>query len=115
MKNLEKKRDLCDKPFFEFKTNNSGMQVTVNLNTIAYEALTNYTTFVVSQSGYVTLVKPIINCEDLEKSTIETQYFLRLCKKDTTSNSDIGSGWDFPGEPGNRVPTKSLVSSEIAK
>ena len=44
VKSLIKKRDFCDRPFFEYKLNDSGKQATVNLNTIAYEALKNNTT-----------------------------------------------------------------------
>ena len=67
---LEKKRDFCDRPFYVHTVNNDGRQVTVQLNTIAYEALKNNTSVVLSNSGDVTLVHPTINCEDLEKATI---------------------------------------------
>ena len=61
--------------------NNARKQVTVQLNTIAYEALKNNGFFVLSKSGDISLVHPTINCEDLNNATIETQYFLQLHAK----------------------------------
>ena len=77
IKAVEKKRDFCDfcdRPFYEYKMN-------ISRNTIAYEALKNNATFVLSVSSDINLVQPRINCEDLENATIETQYFLQLCAK----------------------------------
>ena len=85
-KNLEKKRDFCDKPFSQYVINDSGKQVTANLNTVAYEALKNNTIFVLSTSGDVTLASPTIAAEDRETATVETQYFLRLCSNSVVSN-----------------------------
>ena len=89
VKNLEKKRDFCDRTFFEYKINNSGKQVTVNLNTVAYEALKNNTIFALSNSGDVTLVCPTVSCEDLKTANIETQYYLRLSSKDGNTEYQV--------------------------
>ena len=91
IKNILKKRDFCDRQFFEYKMNNSSKQATVNLSTVAYEALKNNTIFALSDSGDVTLVRPTINSEDLDAATVETQYFLQLCVKG--SRGVLGTGY----------------------
>ena len=49
--NLEKKRDFCDRVDFEYTINDSGKQITVNLNTVVYEALTNNALLLFSSFG----------------------------------------------------------------
>ena len=78
MTNLEKKRDFCDRLDFDYTINDSGKQVTVHLNTVAYEALKDNAIFLFSSFGSVSFVNDSVFGNDLEKANVETQHYLRL-------------------------------------
>ena len=78
VKNLEKKRDFCDRSVFEYSINDSGKQITAHLNTVSYEALKDNAILLFLGFGPVSIVHPTVISNDLEKANVETQYYLRL-------------------------------------
>ena len=76
--NLEKKRDFCDRVDFEYTINDSGKQITVNLNTVMYEALKNNAIFLFFSFGSVSLVYNSVFSDDLDNANVETQHYLHL-------------------------------------
>ena len=78
MKNLEKKFNFCDRPVIQAELNDNGKQITVHLNTVAYEILKNHALPLLSSFGTVSLINPSVVTADLDNSTIEAQLLARL-------------------------------------
>ena len=58
--------------------NDNGKQITVHLNTVAYEILKNHALPLLSSFGTVSLINPSVVTADLDNSTIEAQNYICL-------------------------------------